>query len=67
VACAAADANLSDNGENDVFRRDALGPLAVNEDVQCLRLALHQALGREHVLHFAGADSESEACQMLRA
>src|SRR4029077_17695391 len=60
VTCAATNANFPDDGENYVFRRHAIWPLAVNEDVEGLRFALHKALGREHVLHFAGANSESE-------
>src|SRR5579884_1104492 len=63
VAGAAANSDLADDGEDDVFRGDALRPLAVNEDVQRLRLRLQEALGGENVLDFAGAYAEGERAE----
>src|SRR5260370_3483626 len=63
VAVAAADANLSDNGENEVFGSDALGTLAVHQNVQRLRARLRKTLGCQHMLDFASADSESQRAE----
>src|SRR6266481_1271541 len=60
VAVAAGDARFSDDGKNQVLCRDALGPLAMHENVQRLRARLHEALRCEDVLDFAGADAESQ-------
>jgi len=67
VAGTAADANFSDNGENEVFGGDALGTLAVNENMERLAPRLHQALRGEHVLHFAGTDAERKSAKTRRA
>src|SRR5260221_3196265 len=63
VACAATDADFSDDGQDNVFRGDAFGPLAVHDDVQRLGAALHQALRCQHVLDFAGADAEGQRAE----
>ena len=63
VAGAAADADFSDDGENDVFGGDAVGALAVDHDVQVLERDCDQALGGEHVLDFAGADAEGQRAE----
>ena len=60
---AAADAHLTDDGQDDVFRGDALGTLAVHEDVQRLGFGLHQALRGQDVLDFAGADAEGQRAE----
>src|SRR5260370_22947751 len=60
VAVSAADADLPDNGENQVLRGDAFGTLAVDKNVQRLRTRLHQTLRGEDVLDFAGADAERQ-------
>ncbi len=60
---AAADANFSDDSENDVLRSDAFGPFAMNKNVQRLGFALYQALRREHVLDFAGSNAESQSAE----
>ena len=41
MAGAAANADFSDDGKDDVFRGDALGALAVDDDVKCFRAALY--------------------------
>src|SRR6266478_1668042 len=63
VAVAAADADLSDDGENQVLRGDALGALAVNENVQRLGARLNEALRCKDVLDFAGADAERQRAE----
>ena len=60
---AAADAHFTDDGEDDVFRGDALGTLAVDEDVERLGFGLHEALRGEDVFDFAGADAEGESAE----
>ncbi len=39
------------------------GQFALNGDAECLRLRLRQRLRRQHVLHFAGADAESQRAE----
>src|SRR4029077_6552571 len=63
VAGAAADADFSDDGENDVLRGNALRAFAVHKDVQRLRFRLNKTLRGENVFDFAGADSESERAE----
>ena len=63
VACAAADSDFSDDGENDVFRGDAFRPLSMNENVKRFRFRLDEALRRENVLDFARADAKSERAE----
>src|SRR6266566_3223757 len=60
MARAAADADFSDNRQNDVLRRDPLRSLAVNQNVERLRARLYQALRGEYVLDFARANPESQ-------
>src|SRR5437016_4149660 len=63
VSGAAADADFSDDGENDVFRGDAFRTFAVNENVHRLGFGLHEALRGENVFDFAGADAERERAE----
>src|SRR5882672_7551924 len=58
MAGATADAHFSDDGENEILGGDALGTLAVNENMESLAARLHQALGGQDVLHFARADAK---------
>jgi len=60
AARAAANADLRDQGENDVLSRDAGRQLAVHMHLEGFRLALQQALRGQHLFHFAGADAESQ-------
>src|SRR5204863_4554369 len=60
VACAAADADFPDDGENDVLRGDAFGTFSMNENVHRLGFGLHEALRGENVFDFAGADAERQ-------
>ncbi len=60
VSGAAADADFSDDGENDVLRGDAFRTFAMHENVHRLGFGLHKALRGEDVFHFAGADAERE-------
>ena len=53
-------ADLRDDVENDVLRGDAVLQLAGDSDLEVLRLALQQALAREHVADFRGADAEGQ-------
>jgi hypothetical protein len=59
VPGAAADADLGDDRQDDVFGGDAFGSLPSTRDSQVLG-ALEQALGGQHVLDFAGADAEGQ-------
>ncbi len=52
--------DLRDDVENDVLRGDAFFQLAGDSDLEVLRLALQQALAREHVADFRGADAEGQ-------
>src|SRR5579859_116102 len=63
VAGAAADADFSDDGENDVFRGHAFRTFSVHENVHHFGFRLHEALCREHVFHFARANAESERAE----
>ena len=63
VAGRAADADLRDEREDHVLGADARRQRAVDADLQRLRLALQQALRREHVLDLARADAERERAE----
>src|SRR5437879_4947832 len=63
VTVATANANFSDDGENQIFCRDAFGALSVYKNVQRLRARLHEALCRENVLNFAGANAEGQSAE----
>src|SRR5579872_2444954 len=63
VAGAAGRADLADDGEDEVFRRDAQGQIAVDLDQHVLRAALDQRLRRQHVLDFGGADAKGQRAE----
>ena len=63
VALAAAGADLSDDGEDDVLGRRALGQGAVDRDRHGLEGGHRQGLGGEHVLDLAGADTEGQCAE----
>jgi len=60
VAIASADADLSDDGKNQVLCRDTFGALAVDENVERLGTRLNEALRCEDMLDLAGADAKSQ-------
>lgn len=57
---AAADSDLADDRQNNVFRGYALRPFSIHHNVHRLRLALHQTLRGQHVFHFAGANAKRQ-------
>ena len=63
MAGAAGGADGADDGEDHVFAGDAQRQVAVDRDAHVLGPLLHQGLGRQHMLHFARADAESEAAE----
>ena len=63
MARAAADADLGDQRQDDVLGRHAGSQPAIDAHLEGLRLRLEQALGRQHVLHLAGADAEGERAE----
>src|SRR5207302_9766809 len=63
VTVATANADLSDDGENQVFCGDASGALSVEENVQRLRARLNETLRRENVLNFAGTNAERQSAE----
>ena len=63
VADRAVDAHLADRAEDQVLGRDAEAQLALVADAHRLGLALHEALGGEHVLDLAGADAEGQRAE----
>ena len=56
----AVDAHLPDGAEDEVLGRDAEAEVAVVADAHRLGLALHEALGGQHVLDLARADAEGQ-------
>ena len=60
---APVDADLADRRENHVLGGHAEAELALVADPHRARLALHQALGGEHVLDLGGADPEGERAE----
>ena len=63
VTGAAGGADFADDGEDDVFRGDALRQLAVDHRAHVLRFLLDQRLRRQHVLDFRGADAVGERAE----
>ena len=63
VAGAAADADLCNQGEDDVLGLYAGPQSAVDANLKGLRSPLQQALGSEHHLDFAGADTERQSAE----
>ena len=63
VAGAAAHADAGDEGQDDVLGRDAGREPPVHADLVVARAVLQEALGGEHVLDLAGADSEGERAE----
>jgi hypothetical protein len=63
VPLAASRADLRDDGEDDVLRRDAGRQLAVHRHGHLLGLVLRQGLRGEDVLDLAGADAERERAE----
>src|SRR5204863_8919815 len=53
-------ANLSDDRENQVLRRDAFGAIAVDENVEHLGARLNKTLRCKNVFDFAGADAKGQ-------
>ncbi len=66
-AGAAADPDARDQRQNNVLGRDARLQRPIHSHLIRFRTLLQQALRRQHVLHFAGADAERQRAQMLRA
>lgn len=60
VADAAAGAEATEDGQDDVLRRRAGRQFALDVDGQRLRLDLAEALGGHHVFHLGGADAEGQ-------
>ncbi len=60
VAVAAGDAHFSDDGEDDVFRREAAAEFSFHFDARGFRFELREALRGEHVFNFTGTDAEGE-------
>jgi hypothetical protein len=63
IAGATGGADLADDGEDDVLGGDALRQLTVDHRAHVLRFRLDQRLGRQHVLHFRGADAVGERAE----
>ncbi len=63
VVGAAGDADLADEGENQILGGNAGGALAAEDDLHGLRARLQQALRGQHVLDFAGADAEGQRAE----
>src|SRR5690606_41855361 len=63
VARAAADADRADDLQDQVLRGDAVAQQPVERDREGLRLALQQALRREHVPDLGRADAERERAE----
>ena len=63
VARTPGNSNLPDDRQNEIFGRHATRPLAVNFNLHRLGFELRQALGSQHVLNFAGADSKCERAE----
>ena len=68
MACRARNANLADDAEYDILRRNAQRQLAVDADFHRLGLELAQRLSGKHMLHFrcANAHSERAECAVRR-
>src|SRR5690606_4867136 len=60
---AAADADRADDFQNEVLRRHARRPVALELHGQRLRPALQQALRREHMADLGRADAEGEGAE----
>jgi hypothetical protein len=63
VAGAAGDADLADDGEDQVLGRHAFGQPVHHIDCESLGLALQQALRGQYVADFGGADAEGESAE----
>src|SRR5205807_1661751 len=63
VAVAATDANLSDDGKNEVLGGDPSGTLAVDENVERLGARLNETLSCEDMFDFAGADAKGQRAE----
>ena len=63
AASAAADADARDQRQDDVLGRHARLERAFHAHLIGFRLVLQQALRRQHVLHFAGADAERQRAE----
>src|SRR5207249_10768224 len=59
----AADADLRDDGENDVLCRNTDRKHSVDAKLHVARLALEQCLGSENVTHLRRADSERQRAE----
>ncbi len=53
----------ADDAENQILRADARAEFSIDANLKRLRTLFPQALRREHVLDFAGADSERERAE----
>jgi len=60
VANAAVDADLADDGQDDVLGGDASLQLSVDPDFHGVRLERSQRLGRQNVFDLGGADADGE-------
>ena len=63
VIGAAADADLADQRQHQILRRNAARALAAKHHVHGLRAALLQALRGQHVLDLAAADAEGQRAE----
>jgi hypothetical protein len=60
VAISAINTDFANDCENNVFGANAFWNMPIDIDSECLRLALQQALGREYVTDFGGANAKSK-------
>ena len=60
IAGAAGGADMADQSEDEILRRDAERHPAVEHDTHGLGPALDDGLGRQHMRELAGADAEGE-------
>ncbi|CDL49574.1 hypothetical protein [Klebsiella pneumoniae ISC21] len=60
MAGAAGATGFTNDGQHDIFGGNARRRFALDFDFHGLRAALFQGLGRQHMLHFGGADTERQ-------
>src|SRR5262249_57125088 len=63
VSRSAADPDLPNDGQDNVFGRYALWAFAIHDDVQRLRFTLHQALRGQHMFDFARANAKRQGSE----
>ena len=60
MAGAAGATGFTNDGQHDIFSGNTRRRFALHVDFHGLRAALFQGLGRQHMLHFGGADTERQ-------